>query len=148
MSDIDIMDFRNGRNNKMRISRTLEYGLTAAVFIAQNCKDGLVMAKKISEAYDIPTEYLLQVMQKLVKSGILTSKKGPRGGFNLARPAKEITMLEIIEAIDGPVIVPMNLAEQTGKPFAKKIEKMFLNVSEAMKVTLAKVTLADLAGKK
>ena len=133
----------------MRISRTVEYGLTAAVFIAQNCKDGLVMAKKISEAYDLPTEYLLQVMQQLVRVGILTSKKGPKGGFNLARPAKEITMLEIIEAIDGPVIVPMNLAEQTGgKPFAKKIEKVFLDVSEAMKVTLAKVKLADLAGKK
>jgi Rrf2 family protein len=132
----------------MRISRTVEYGLTAVVFIAQNCKDGLVMAKKISEAYSLPAEYLLQVMQKLVRAGILISKKGPRGGSNLARPAKEITMLEIIEAIDGPVIVPMNLAEQTGKPFAKKIEKVFLNVSEAMKASLAKVTLADLAGKK
>ena len=132
----------------MRISRTVEYGLTAAVFIAQNCEDGLVMAKKISGAYDLPLEYLLQVMQQLVRAGILTSKKGPGGGFNLARPAKEITMLEIIEANDGPVIVPMNLVEQTGKPFAKKIEKMFLNVSEAMKVSLAKVTLADLAGKK
>ena len=132
----------------MRISRTVEYGLTATVFIAQNCKDGRVMAKKISEAYDLPTEYLLQVLQQLVRVGILTSKKGPKGGFNLARPAKKITMLEIIEAIDGPVIVPMDLAEQTGKPFAKKIEKMFLNVSEAMKASLAKVTLADLAGKK
>jgi Rrf2 family protein len=132
----------------MRISRTVEYGLTAAVFIAQNCKDGLVMSKKISEAYDFPLEYLLQVMQQLVRAGILTSKKGPKGGFNLARPAKEITILEIIEAIDGPVNVPMNLAEQTGKPFAKKIEKIFLGVSEAMKASLAKVTLDDLAGKK
>ena len=133
----------------MRISRTVEYGLTAAVFIAQNCKDGRVMSKTIAEAYDLPKEYLLQVMQNLVRAGILTSKKGPNGGSNLARPAKEITMLEIIEAIDGPVIVPMNLAEQTGgKPFAKKVEKVFLNVSKDMKVSLAKVTLADLAGKK
>jgi DNA-binding IscR family transcriptional regulator len=57
-------------------------------------------------------------------------------------------MLEVIEAIDGPVIVPMNLAGDTGKPFAKKVEKVFLNVRESMKVSLAKVTLADLAGKK
>ena len=132
----------------MRISRTVEYGLTAAVFIAQNCEDGRVMAKKISEAYDLPTEYLLQVMQQLVRVGILTSKKGPNGGFGLAKPATEITLLEIIEAIEGPVIVPMNLAEQTGKPFAKKIEKVFLDVSKAMKASLAKVTLAELAGKK
>jgi DNA-binding IscR family transcriptional regulator len=58
-------------------------------------------------------------------------------------------MLEIIEAIDGPVIVPMNLVEQTGgKLFAKNIEKVFLNVSEAKKASLAKIKLADLAGKK
>jgi Rrf2 family protein len=139
----------NLRNNKMRISRTVEYGLTAAMFVAQNCEDGLVMAKKISEAYDIPTEYLLQVMRQLVKFGILTSKRGPKGGYNLARPAKEITMLEIIEALDGPVIVPMSLVEQTGgKPFAKNIERVFLNVREAKKVSLAKIKLADLAGKK
>jgi Rrf2 family protein len=149
MSDNDMMDFRNGRNNKMRINRTVEYGLTAAVFIAQNCEDGLVMAKKISEAYDLPIEYLLQIMRQLVKFGILTSKRGPKGGFNLARPAKEITMLEIIEALDGPVIVPMNLVKQTGgKLFAKNIEKVFLNVSEAKKASLAKIKLADLAGKK
>ena len=133
----------------MRISRTVEYGLTAAVFIAQNCEDDIVMAKEISEAYDLPIEYLLQIMRQLVKFGILTSKRGPKGGFNLARPAKEITMLEIIEALDGPVIVPMNLVEQTGgKLFAKNIEKVFLNVSEAKKASLAKVKLADLAGKK
>ena len=131
----------------MRISRTTEYGLAAVVCVAQNCADGRVMAGRIAKEYNFPTEYLLQVMQQLVRAGILTSKKGPNGGFNLARPAKEITMLEIVEAIDGPVIVPMNLVEQTGgKPFAKKIEKIFLNVSEAMKVSYAKVKLADLAG--
>ena len=81
------------------------------------------MSSKISKAYGLPTEYLLQVMQQLVKSGILTSKKGPNGGFNLAKPATEITMLEILEAIDGPVLVPMDLARQTGnKPFSVKIE--------------------------
>lgn len=139
----------NVRNNKMRIGITVEYGLTAAVFVAQNCEDGIVMAKKISEAYDFPIEYLQQIMRQLVKFGILTSKRGPKGGFNLARPAKEITMLEIIEALDGPVIVPMNLVEQAGgKPFAKNIEKVFLNVSEAKKASLAKIKLADLAGKK
>ena len=130
----------------MRISRTTEYGLAAVVFVAQNCKDGRVMSKKISQAYNLPTEYLLQVMQQLVKSGILTSKKGPNGGFTLARPATEINMLEILEAIDGPVLVPMDLARQTGnKPFSIKLEKMFADVSEAMKATYASVKLSSLA---
>ena len=105
------------------------------------------MSSKISKAYGLPTEYLLQVMQQLVKSGILTSKKGPNGGFNLAKPATEITMLEILEAIDGPVLVPMDLARQTGnKPFSVKIEKMFTDVSEAMKATYAGITLSSIAG--
>jgi Rrf2 family protein len=130
----------------MRISRTTEYGLAAVVCVAQNCGEGRVMAGRIAKEYDFPTEYLLQVMQQLVRAGVLTSKKGPNGGFTLARPAKEITMLQIIEAIDGPVLVPMNLAEQTGnKPFAVKIEKVFRDVSEAMKATYASVKLTDIA---
>ncbi len=130
----------------MRISRTTEYGLAAVVCVAQNCSEGRVMAGRIAKEYDFPTEYLLQVMQQLVRAGVLTIKKGPNGGFTLARPAKEITMLQIIEAIDGPVLVPMNLAEQTGnKPFAVKIEKVFRDVSEAMKATYASVKLTDIA---
>ena len=127
----------------MRISRTTEYGLAAVVCVAQNCGDGRVMAGRIAKEYDFPTEYLLQVMQQLVRAGVLTSKKGPNGGFNLARPAEDITMLEIIEAIDGPVLVPMNLAQQTGnKPFAVKIEGIFKDVAEAMKATYKSIKLA------
>jgi Rrf2 family protein len=133
----------------MRISRTTEYGLAAVVFVAQNCKDGRVMSKKISAAYNLPTEYLLQVMQQLVKSGILTSKKGPNGGFSLARPATEITMLEVLEAIDGPVLVPMDLARQTNnQPSSVKLEKMFADVCNAMKATYASVKLSSLANAK
>lgn len=129
----------------MRISRTTEYGLAAVVCVAQNCDQGRVMAGKIAKEYDFPTEYLLQVMQQLVRAGVLTSKKGPNGGFTLARAAEDITMLEIIEAIDGPVVVPMNLAQQTGnKPFSIKIEKIFKEVSEAMKATYSKVKLSDI----
>jgi Rrf2 family protein len=130
----------------MRISRTVEYGLAAIVYVAQNCEDGRVLSKNIAKAYDLPVEYLLQIMQQLVKNGILTSKKGPNGGFNLAKPAADITMLEILEAIDGPINVPMNLVQQTGsKPFTIKLEKMFGDVSEAMKATYASVTLSSLA---
>jgi Rrf2 family protein len=129
----------------MKISKTLEYGLTAIVYVAQNCKDGRVMTKRIAEEFNFPREYLQQVMQNFVRAGIITSKKGPKGGSDLAREAKNITLLEIIEAIEGQVVVPMTFAKETGKPFAKKVEKIFLDVSEAMKASYAKVTLADMA---
>lgn len=130
----------------MKVSRTVEYGLAAVVYIAQNCEEGRVLSKNISKTYDTPPEYLLQIMQQLVKNGVLTSKKGPRGGFNLAKPATEITLLEIIEAIEGPVVVPMDFAQQTGnKPFARKIENIFKDAAQAAKVAYAKVTLNQLA---
>jgi Rrf2 family cysteine metabolism transcriptional repressor len=129
----------------MKISKTVEYGLAAIVYVAQNCKDGRVMSKRIGEEYDFPKEYVQQIMKKLVRAGIMTSKNGVRGGSGLAREATEITLLEIIEAIEGPVVVPMTFAKETGKPFAYKVEKIFLDVSEAMKASYSKVTLADLA---
>jgi len=128
----------------MRISRTVEYGFIAAVFIAQNRKDGRVIARTISKAHGISTEYLQQVLQHLAKYGILTSLRGPKGGFDLAKPATEITLLDIIEAIDGSVQASTGL---TGEA-TKKAEKIFIDVSKTAKVSLAKVTIADVAGKK
>jgi Rrf2 family protein len=129
----------------MKISKTVEYGLIAIVYVAQNCKDGRVMSKRIADEFNLPREYLQQVMINFVRAGILSTKKGPRGGSTLIRPATEITLLEIIEVLEGPVVIPMTFARETGKPFAKKVEKMFLDVSEAMKASYAKVTLADMA---
>ena len=128
----------------MKISRTVEYGLIAVVFIAQNRKDGRVIARTISKAHDISTEYLQQIMQQLARYGILTSMRGPKGGYGLAKPATEITLLDIVEAIDGPVQASTGL---TGEA-ARKAEKAFIDVSKTAKASLAKVTIADVAGKK
>lgn len=109
----------------MKISRSTGYGLIAVGYIAQHCQDGPVLAQRVSRAYNIPLEYLLKILQHLVRADVLRSKRGPRGGFVIARPANKISLLEIIEAIDGPVMGHLHLAEQTNnEPFSIRMEKV------------------------
>jgi Rrf2 family protein len=96
----------------MRVSRSTGYALLAVGYIAKNQGDGVVLSQDISRQYDIPLEYLLKILQQLVRANVLRSKRGPRGGFSLAKPTNKITMLEIIEAVDGPLTGELSLAGQ------------------------------------
>ncbi len=129
----------------MKISRSTGYALLAVGYIAQNQKQGIILSQSISKKYDIPLEYLLKILQQLVKTNVLRSKRGPRGGFSLARPAKKITLLNIIEAVDGPMISQLNLVEQTGREkFSVKTEQIYERVIAQARSTFDKAKLADL----
>ena len=62
---------------------------------------GFVMLDKLTEQAGLPREFLAKIFRQLVEAGLLTSAKGPGGGFSLARPAHEISLLQIIESVDG-----------------------------------------------
>ena len=78
------------------------HGLIAAAYIAKHADEGRVSSTKISEEYGIIPECLLKILKQMARGNILRSRRGVGGGYVLARPAKEITLLEIIEAVDGP----------------------------------------------
>jgi Rrf2 family protein len=129
----------------MRISRSTGYAILAVGYIAQNEKQGIVLSQSVSKKYNIPLEYLLKIMQQLVRANVLRSKRGPRGGFNLAQPAKKITMLQIIEAVEGPMISQLNLMEQArGEKFAARAEKNYQKAIAQAKSVFQKVKLTDL----
>jgi len=129
----------------MKINRSIEYGLIAAGYIAQHCKDGPVIAARISKEYNLPLEYLTRILHQLAKVNVLRSKKGPRGGFSLARPAEEITMLEIIETIDGPMMKHFSLAEQTSNaPFCLKMDDVCRKATQEMRTVYQKATLSTM----
>ena len=105
------------------------------------------MSSKIAEEYDIPLAYLLKIMQRMVKANILRSKRGPRGGFTLARPAKEITLLEIIEVAGGPISSQLNMAELTGNAeFSVNMEKAFMKGYEKAASILSRAKLSQMVG--
>ncbi len=82
-------------------SRQCEYALQAVMYIASKSDHHTISIKDLTKTLDIPFHFLAKILQDLVRKGLLVSQKGPTGGFSLAQPANEITLLHIIEAIDG-----------------------------------------------
>ena len=129
----------------MRISRSTGYALLAVGYIAKHHQEGIVLSQNIAKEYDMPLEYLLKILQQLVKSNVLRSKRGPRGGFSLAKQPKKISMLNIIEAVDGPMISQLNLAEQSGgEKFSVRTEKVYEKAIAQAKSVYDKAKLSDL----
>ena len=85
----------------MIYSRPCEYALRALTYITVNSDSELIRTQEIAEAEGLPAPFLAKLLQQLARSGILVSVKGPKGGFGLARPPKEISLLEVVTAIDG-----------------------------------------------
>ena len=129
----------------MNMSTTAHRGLLASAYLAEHADEGLVRASRISEEYDIPLECLFHILKKLVKMNILRSKRGRNGGFALARPAKEITLLEIIEAAGGPIASQLELAQMTKKAhFSVEMEKVFMRASEKAASILSRAKLSQM----
>ena len=85
----------------MKFSVKTEYGLRAMIYLALRNGDGLIGAKEIAARQDIPERFLEQQITALKKAGLVISQRGSSGGCSLARRANEITVLEVIEALDG-----------------------------------------------
>ncbi len=84
------------------LSNTCKYGIRATIYLALNeAEYKKIGIKKISHDLDIPTPFLGKILQILVKYKILSSTKGPHGGFGLAKKPKDISMLDIIKVTDG-----------------------------------------------
>ena len=129
----------------MKISRSTGYGLLAVGYIVRHNKEKIILSQAISKEYNIPLEYLLKIMQQMVRANVLRSKRGPRGGFSLANPANKITMLEIVEAVDGPMASQLDLMELAPKErFSIKTEQTYAKAIAQAKAVFAKTTLSSL----
>lgn len=83
-------------------STSCHYGLQAMIYIALHSSDEEnISLNRIADEQDIPKHFLSKILQLLVKHKLLVSMKGPTGGFRLNRPPEEITLIEVIQAIDG-----------------------------------------------
>jgi Rrf2 family iron-sulfur cluster assembly transcriptional regulator len=88
------------------LSSSCKYGIRAVTYIASKSKDkSKIGIKQISEDLNLPTPFLAKILQLLAKQKILSSSKGPHGGFSLLKDARDITLLDIIITIDGNDLV-------------------------------------------
>ena len=84
------------------LSNTCKYAIRAVIYLALNEEDGKKIGiKRISKDLKIPNPFLGKILQILAKNKILNSTKGPNGGFSLGKPAKDISLMDIVDIIDG-----------------------------------------------
>jgi Rrf2 family protein len=109
----------------------------------------IVSNASICKAADLPERYVLQLLRKLVHAKALVSSRGVQGGYKLARPASKITLLEIVEAIDGPIRGAEQVAiEGMTKASVSEVGKALAGVAEDTRKRLSAITLADLRAAK
>lgn len=108
----------------MRLSTKSRYGLRAMFDIAYNCGSTPAQIQSISQRQQISPRYLEQIFQNLKRAGILKSKRGPKGGYCLARPPEQITVLEILNATEQDVLL-VDCAGVSPKKRKRKIECPF-----------------------
>jgi len=90
----------------LRFSKKADYALIAMKHLAQKASGAQSSsAREIAEQYDIPIELMAKVLQRLVRTGLLVSTQGTRGGYALSRAARTISVADVIQAIDGPMTV-------------------------------------------
>ncbi|HKJ24065.1 MAG TPA: Rrf2 family transcriptional regulator [Myxococcota bacterium] len=87
----------------MRWSLQVQYGVYAMFDLAYNGREAPVQVRVIGERQQIPTRYLEQIFQRLRRARLVEGKRGPGGGYRLARAPGEITLLDVVEAIEGPL---------------------------------------------
>ena len=133
----------------MQLSRASRHVLQALVHLARERPGVWVTAQEIGRAEGLPDKFLRMLLGRLVKARVVRSVTGANGGYSLARPAKDITLLEIIEAVDGPIHGEAPTIRAGG---ATALDTRLQDVSDGAAVLLrewlAEVTLAELARRK
>jgi Rrf2 family protein len=138
----------------MKLSEGVEWGLHCLVLLAQAPGGMAVSRRVLAEHYELPDAYLAKHLQALVAGGILHASSGPQGGYRLARPAAEITVLDVLDAVEGkaspfvcqeirqrgPLAIP---PEQCRRPCA--IASVMTQAHQAWRASLRAVTVGDLA---
>lgn len=130
----------------MKLSTRSTYGLRAMMAIAIENTHGPVMVREIAERHQLPATYLEQIMVPLRKADLLSATRGARGGYRLARPACEITICEIVEALEGRLeLVDCTEITCCGvQPDACTVKDLLTEAGAAMRRVLSQVTLAEL----
>jgi Rrf2 family protein len=136
------------QNEAVNISAKADYAVCAAVELAATDDGGPVKGEALARTQQIPTKFLENIMSDLRRAGIVASQRGAVGGYWLARPASDITLAEVIRAVDGPLAnVRGARPEKTAYTGATEaLVQVWVAVRASLRSVLESVTLADVAG--
>jgi Rrf2 family protein len=131
----------------MKLSRASAYALHALVYLARHDETAHTTAHDMAGADSTPELFLRKALKQLVDAGLLQSVKGPHGGYRLARPAEKITLLQIVEAVDGPLRAEAPQASEEAA-FDRRLQAVCEDVARLVRPVLEGISLADLAAEK
>jgi FeS assembly SUF system regulator len=132
----------------LRLSKKADYALIAMKHLAQRTPGSCsTCAREIAEQYAIPIELMAKVLQRLVRTGLLVSTQGTRGGYALGRSSNSISVADVIQAIDGPLTVTACSSDKNDcEQFSKcSIRDPLWQIRERIVAALGTVTLAEMA---
>ena len=132
----------------LRLSKKADYALMAMRHLARKASGSpSTSAREIAEQYDIPIELMAKVLQRLVRTGLLLSTQGTRGGYALSRAATAISVADVIQAIDGPFTVTACSTEKNDcEQYLKcSIRDPLWQIRERIVEALGTVTIAEMA---
>src|ERR1700755_2654595 len=131
----------------LRLSKKADYALIAMKHLAVRGDRGSSSAREIAALYDIPIELMAKVLQRLGRRGVVLSAAGTRGGYQLSRPPVQITVADVIQAIEGPVTVTAcSTDDGQCEQFSKcNVRDPLYRVREKILSALGECTIAELA---
>lgn len=133
-----------------KLSKKADYGLIALKHLANHRQEHACSANEIAEEYGISATLMAKVLQKLAKQGLVAAKHGSTGGYQLARQPDKISALEVLTAIDGPVLITSCVTSHGNCEATERcsVKEPLQRVNESILNVLSMVTIAHLSEEK
>lgn len=128
----------------MQLSQSVVYALQALLQLAESGEGTLITRGKLAANGQMPERFLLEILHDLVKRGILRSNRGGGGGFALARGVEDISLLDVIEAVNGPLPVGLPPSISMSEPLRNWLRANLEQVTENTRTRLGEITLKNL----
>jgi len=131
----------------MRLTRAAEYAIRCVLYLAKQTDARVVGRREVAEAMDIPPAFLVKIAQGLAKAGIVVVRQGVQGGYVLALPSKDISLLMVVEAMDGEIVLNECLArpQDCGRSSFCAVHTVWDKARTAFRKTLSEANFQQLA---
>lgn len=131
----------------MQITRQADYALRAIYYLAQLGPNQRAATSEIAEQQNIPPSFLAKIISQLSIAGLIHTSRGARGGVSLAKPPHEITVLEVVEAIDGPILLNECTQSPDACPFGENcaLRPLWCEAKSELVERLRRATFANVA---
>lgn len=132
----------------IELTRKGEYAIRGIVYLASRPSDQVCLLSDIAAAVDVPQTFLAKIFQQFSKLGLVRSYRGTGGGFTLGRSPDKISLLEVVEAVEGPIIPNRCVIgeEECDRSSTCRVHPVWLVVQFQVRDILMKITLKELAG--